>query len=28
LALKDKTDVGDNGYDPEPESVGMAVQVS
>ena len=24
LALKDETDVGDDGYDPEPESVGMA----
>jgi hypothetical protein len=28
LALKDETDVGDDGYDPEPKSVGMAVRVS
>jgi hypothetical protein len=28
LAPKDETDVGDDGYNTEPESVGMAVQVS
>jgi hypothetical protein len=28
LALKDETDVGDDGYDPEPESVGMATRES
>jgi hypothetical protein len=28
LALKDETDIGDNGYDPEPKFVGMAVRVS